>query len=127
MNGTQAVNENGLTRWLLAVIDGLFVVFLVLGALTFGILKAADKPPEKLVFESKLGNVTFGHAKHIERAKNDCATCHDKLFPQSRAPLNYKAGMHKPAEAKKQACAGCHVAGGASFESKGNCNTCHQK
>ena len=57
----------------------------------------------------------------------DCTACHEKLFPQSRAPLNYKAGMHKPAEAKKTSCAGCHHAGGTSFESKGNCNTCHQK
>ena len=112
-------------KCLLALLDGLFVVFLVLGALTFGIAKGADKPPEKLVFESKTGAVTFDHAKHVER--NDCAACHDKLFRQSRGPLNYKAGLHKPAEAKKQSCGGCHVAGGAAFASKGNCNTCHQK
>jgi c(7)-type cytochrome triheme protein len=127
MNGTQAEKKDGLTAWLLAVLDGLFVGFLVLGALTFGIARGADKPPEKILYESKPGNVTFDHAKHTERAKNDCAVCHDKLFPQSRAPLNYKAGMHRPAEAKKQSCAGCHVAGGGAFESKGNCNTCHQK
>jgi c(7)-type cytochrome triheme protein len=127
MNGTQAVKEKGSIRWFVTLVDALFAAFLVLGALTFGIAKGAEKAPEKLIFESKTGKVTFDHAEHAEYAKNDCAVCHDKLFPQSRAPLNYKAGLHKPAEAKKQSCAGCHAAGGAAFESKGNCNTCHQK
>ena len=27
--------------------------------------------------------------------------CHDKLFPQSAAPINFKAGIHKTAEAAK--------------------------
>jgi len=40
MKGTQAVNQNGLTRWLVVLIDGLCVLFLVLGALTLGIPKA---------------------------------------------------------------------------------------
>ena len=68
---------------------------------------AADvKPPEKLVFETKMGNVTYQHAKHLERAKGDCKVCHDALFQQSaKAPLNYKAGMHKPAEADKRPAA----------------------
>ncbi len=122
-----ATCDSNLIRCVLGLLDGLFVVLIVLGALTFGVVKGADKPPEKLVFESKTGNVTFDHAKHSERTKNDCTVCHDRLFPQSRAPMNYKAGLHKPAEAKKQSCAGCHVAGGASFESKGHCRTCHQK
>ena len=89
---------------------------------------AAATAPEKLVFESKMGNVTFQHAKHAERAKGDCKVCHDKLWPQSaKAPLNYKAGMHKPAEAGKAACAACHVAGGTAFVSTGNCAKCHVK
>jgi c(7)-type cytochrome triheme protein len=90
---------------------------------------AAEKPPENIVFETKMGNVTFQHVKHIERAKNDCKTCHDKLFPQSRAPINYKAGMHKTAEANKAACAACHVAGGTTFATAGNCSNskCHVK
>ena len=90
---------------------------------------AAEKPIEKLVFETKMGNVTFQHAKHSERAKNDCKSCHDKLFPQSRAPIVYKAGMHKTAEANKTSCAGCHVAGGTAFATAGNCSNskCHVK
>jgi c(7)-type cytochrome triheme protein len=126
MNQTEtAISESTSLKYFLALIDGLFVVFVLLAALTFGIAEGADKPPEKLVFEAKTGAVTFDHAKHVER--NDCAACHDKLFRQSRGPLNYKAGLHKPAEAKKQSCAGCHVAGGAAFASKGNCHTCHKK
>ncbi|MBZ5552841.1 MAG: hypothetical protein LAO21_08990 [Acidobacteriia bacterium] len=89
--------------------------------------KTTAKAPDKIVFEAKPGKVTFDHAKHLEREKNDCKACHDKLFPQSKAPLNFAAGMHKPAEAKKASCAACHVAGGKAFESKGNCNKCHVK
>ena len=85
------------------------------------------KPPEKLVFKSALGNVTFAHVKHGEREKGDCKVCHEKLFQQSNAPLNFKANMHKTAEASKTACAACHVAGGKAFESKGNCQKCHVK
>ena len=88
----------------------------------------AKKPPEKLAFKSAMGNVTFDHAKHVERAKGDCKVCHPKLFQQSAtAPLNYKANMHKTAEAAKTACAACHRAGGASFETKANCQKCHVK
>ena len=108
------------------LIATLFVVLVVPDLLTLGTVQGAD-PAKTMVFESKLGNVTFDHEKHQARVKGDCTACHEKLFPQSRAPINYKAGMHKPAEAKKASCAGCHHAGGTSFESKGNCNTCHQK
>jgi c(7)-type cytochrome triheme protein len=90
--------------------------------------QTAKKPPEKVVYKSALGNVTFDHAKHAERVKGDCEACHDKLFPQdSKAPLNYKANMHKTAEAKKVSCAGCHVTGGTAFTSTGNCQKCHVK
>ena len=103
--------------------------FLMAGVLAAALLGlAADKPPEKLVFESKMGNVTFQHAKHLERAKGDCKVCHDKLFQQSaKAPLNYKAAMHKTAETSKTSCAACHVAGGTAFVTTGNCTKCHVK
>jgi len=109
-------------RALLAIFAGFAVVSGLL-------LMAAATPPETLVFTSKMGNVTFQHAKHAERAKGDCKVCHDKLWPQSKAPLGYAAGMHKPAEAKKIACGACHVAGGPSFPSAGNCTNskCHVK
>jgi c(7)-type cytochrome triheme protein len=83
--------------------------------------------PKQISYTAKNGDVVFDHAKHVERVENKCETCHDKLFPQARGELNYKQGLHRPAEAKKISCAGCHVAGGMSFESKGNCNKCHVK
>jgi c(7)-type cytochrome triheme protein len=85
------------------------------------------KAPAKMVFESKFGKVTFDHEGHAKREKGDCKVCHDKLFPQSKAPLNFKAAMHKKAEADKVSCAGCHHPGGKAFESKANCNKCHVK
>ncbi len=104
------------------VISILLALLVSIGAL------AADRGPSKLVFNAKTGNVTFDHDKHVERLKGDCKSCHPKLWPQSKtAPLNYRAGMHKPAEAKKTSCGACHHPGGTAFESKGNCNKCHVK
>jgi c(7)-type cytochrome triheme protein len=93
------------------------------------LLLAQDKKaPVKLTFKAKTGNVVFDHTKHVKAAKNDCKTCHDKLWPQkATAPLNFKAGMHKPAEAGKTSCGFCHHPGGGAFETKGNCAKCHQK
>lgn len=100
----------------------------LLGAPASSRLYAAEKdPPETIVFDSKLGNVTFVHAEHVKREENKCETCHDKLFPQSREPINFKDGMHKPAAANKTACAACHVAEGKAFPTDGNCKKCHVK
>jgi c(7)-type cytochrome triheme protein len=91
-------------------------------------LAQEKQPPAKLVFKSKMGDVPFDHAAHVKHAKGDCKTCHPKLWPQdANAPLNYKAAMHKTAEAQKTSCGTCHHPGGASFESKANCNKCHVK
>jgi c(7)-type cytochrome triheme protein len=99
------------------------VLLLVVGIGSF----AADKGPEKLVFEAKTGNITYLHDKHLEREKGNCKACHEVFFPQKKAPLNYKVGMHKVAETKKISCAGCHHTGGKAFETKGNCTKCHVK
>ena len=107
-------------------LPGLLVFLLIAGGLS--ILGQDKKAPDKLTFKAKTGDVAFNHAEHVKRAKNDCTTCHPKLWPQSAtAPLNYKAAMHKTAEAKHTSCGFCHHAGGGSFESKGNCNRCHVK
>jgi len=101
--------------------------FLLMTGLVALTAQTQKKPPDKLVFKSALGNVTFDHAKHVEREKADCKVCHNKVFPQSTAPLDFKANMHKTAEAKKASCAACHVAAGKAFESKANCQKCHVK
>ncbi len=82
-----------------------------------GLAAAQDKkPPDKLVFpSSKAGDVTFDHAAHVKREKGNCATCHDKLWPQS-AKVEIKSSS---------GCATCHRADGKSFEMKGNCKRCH--
>lgn len=94
-----------------------------------GVAHSADKSaPEKLTFTAKPGNVTFDHAAHVKQANGDCKVCHDKLFKEdASAPLNYKAGMHKTAEADKASCGACHNPAGPAFESKGNCGKCHMK
>ena len=84
--------------------------------------------PAKLVFTARNGNVTFDHAAHSKRAKQDCKVCHPKLWPDAKGDLKVKAGMHKPAEAAKTSCGACHHAGGPAFETKGNCTKkCHVK
>jgi c(7)-type cytochrome triheme protein len=108
-------------------LNALFLLMFALGVVTFGLQGQEKKPPEKLVFETKMGNVTFEHAKHGERVKGDCTVCHENLFPQAKAPLNYKEKMHQVAEASKTSCASCHHAGGMAFASKGNCAKCHVK
>jgi len=110
------------------------IALYVLSVAALGVLAQEKKPPLKLVFEAKNGNVTFDHAAHVKREKGNCKACHDKLFPQEKAPLNFKAGMHKPAEANHTSCGACHSAtpasqeaGGHAFETKGNCTKCHVK
>lgn len=104
------------------------LVLLVALAAGLALLGQEKKAPDKLVFTAKNGNVTFNHAEHAKRVKDDCKVCHDKLWPQSKtAPLNWKAGMHKPAEAAHTSCGSCHHAGGTAFETKGNCTKCHVK
>jgi c(7)-type cytochrome triheme protein len=87
-------------------------VALVAGA----VVPAEDKkPPEKLVFRSKAGDVTFDHAAHLKREKGECMACHDKLWPQSsKTPLKGSTG-----------CRTCHHQDGKSFETKNNCVRCH--
>lgn len=105
------------------------VAVMLLVVVAAGSLFAEEKKaPDTIVFEAKPGNVTFPHAKHVEAVKGDCKACHDALFKQEKGSLgDYKANMHKKAEEAKTSCGACHHAGGKSFETKGNCNKCHEK
>jgi|YelNatPaOPRAMG01_1025707.scaffolds.fasta_scaffold159508_1 c(7)-type cytochrome triheme protein len=106
----------------------LVISMTVLFALSFVALSQQKTPPHTIVFKTKMGNVTYDHVKHLERAKKDCNTCHDKLFPQSQAPLTaWKTGMHKAAEKSKTSCGACHNPSGPAFGVTGNCNKCHVK
>ncbi len=104
-----------------------YTLFFSMLALT-AMLAQEKTPPAKLVFQAKTGNVTYDHAAHVKRVKNDCKVCHPALFPQdAKAPLNFKPAMHKTAEEKHISCGFCHRAGGTAFETKGNCTNgkCH--
>jgi c(7)-type cytochrome triheme protein len=104
----------------------LLILMLMIAGLA--LLGQDKKPPEKIVFAAKPGNVTFVHATHLKAVKGDCKACHDSLFQQNKtAPLDFKAGMHKPAEAAKKSCGHCHNPEGPAFETKGNCAKCHVK
>jgi len=94
-------------------VNAFFLGFTLVGA---AIVTAQEKkPPEKLVFQSKSGNVIFTHSIHINRAKGECAMCHDKLWPRPvKEPLKSSDG-----------CRTCHYLGGRAFEMKGNCVKCH--
>lgn len=84
-------------------------------------------PPDTILFEASNGNVTFDHKKHYERVGGNCGVCHPKVFPQNRAPLNYKKASHRAAEASLTSCAYCHAVGGSSFAADSNCLKCHVK
>lgn len=83
------------------------------------------EPPDTILIQSPAGNVTFTHKKHYERVKGDCSVCHPKVFPQSRAPLNYKKALHRAAEASMTSCAFCHSIGNSAFAADSNCTKCH--
>ena len=105
----------------------LTLVVICFGITAWGVL-AADKAPDKLVFDAKMGNVTFNHASHAAGQKGNCAVCHTKLFPESAAaPLNFKPKIHATAEADKTSCGACHNPAGPAFAIKGNCAKCHVK
>jgi c(7)-type cytochrome triheme protein len=103
----------------------LALLTLILGS---GFGAEEKKPPAKMTFESKMGNVTFDHAAHIRREKNECKNCHPSVFKQdAKAPLNFKPAMHKPAENAHISCGFCHAIGRKAFPSAGNCAKCHLK
>ena len=68
-------------------------------------LRTDIPPPETIVFDNKYGKSTFTHKLHYERVNGDCTVCHNKIFPQSRAPINYGKAQHRVAEAEGTACA----------------------
>ena len=89
-------------------------------------LRTDIPPPDTIVFDNKYGKSTFTHKLHYERVNGDCTVCHNKIFPQSRAPINYGKALHRVAEAEGTACASCHRVGGTSFAADSHCVKCHE-
>ena len=114
----------------MTVMRNALAYFLLFTMIALTSMVAQDKKaPITLVFAAKNGNVTYDHTAHAKRQKNDCKTCHPAQWPQdAKAPLNWKASMHKTAETAKTSCGFCHHPGGAAFETKApNCTKCHVK
>ena len=57
-----------------------FAVTSMIGGL--GAVAQEKKPPAKLVFTAKTGNVNYDHAAHVKREKSECKVCHDKPWLQ---------------------------------------------
>ena len=89
-------------------------------------LRTDIPPPDTIVFDNKYGKSRSPTSCTIERVKGDCTVCHTKIFPQSRAPLNYGKALHRVAEAEGTSCAYCHRVGGTSFAADSNCVKCHE-
>lgn len=108
---------------------GLCYVLVVSGVLaSYGQQAApAKKAPDQLTLKAKNGDVLFDHKKHSAAAKNNCAECHPKFWPQdAKAPVNFRA-PHKALEAKHTSCGFCHHQGGQAFQASApaNCKKCH--
>lgn len=104
----------------------LLVLSLVFAGACRGAQGDDESEPDKLVFKTKKGDVTYLHMKHSEREDKKCEVCHDAVFKKStEEPLYYKP--HKKAEKKKSSCATCHIKDGKAFAAKGNCKKCHEK
>ena len=85
------------------------------------------KPPETVVIKAKNGDVTFNHAAHLKREKNECKNCHPAPFTQdAKAAVKFRP-PHKTEEDKKQSCGTCHRPGGEAFATANNCTNakCH--
>ncbi len=88
--------------------------------------KKVEAPKAPVVFETKMGAVSFDHTKHLAAVGGDCKACHPALFKQEKAPTGFTA-PHSKVEAEKKSCGACHAPGGKAFETKGNCAKCHVK
>ena len=115
---------------------------IALFALTGIIVLAAEIPADKdvIVFEAKLGKMTFKHKEHSDRI-GDCTICHHKT--EGDAVPQPCSACHMPKEVKDEApklktavhdsCQGCHQekvdAGEKAGPVKGakECKKCHIK
>jgi hypothetical protein len=118
------------------------IALVALVALTGIIVLAAEIPADKevIVFEAKLGKMTFKHSEHADRI-GDCTTCHHKVegdaVPQPcsacHMPKEEKDGAPKLKNAVHDSCQGCHQekvdAGEKAGPVKGakECKKCHIK
>ena len=121
----------------------LFVMMVMVAVFTTGIQTTGiDIPDHKhvIVFDSKLGDVTFAHKKHAGLTITKCPTCHHKYQPGDTVmkPCHdchkHKAGDDEPPKTKTALhtrCIGCHeytiASGVPAGPVKKKCRLCHLK
>ena len=120
------------------------ILIAVLATMIVGMfaLAAAQVPEGKevLKFETKMGTVTFEHAKHSGFEGVECATCHHTFegegLPQACSECHAKKATEKAPKLQKavhDTCWGCHQEKADAGEKHGpvkgakNCKQCHVK
>ena len=81
--------------------------------------------PDSRPIETRLGPAKFDHPRHVTLNKNDCQSCHNRIFPLAKGLLNYADNLHRTAEQNKTSCGACHRESGTAFATKDNCLKCH--
>lgn len=93
---------------------------------------------EVIIFDGRIGNVTFAHKKHAELSITQCNTCHHKYLPADTVVKPcHDCHLHKTGKVPKTKkafharCIGCHeytIAGGQpAGPIKKRCRLCHIK
>ncbi len=101
----------------------LTLAVILVAALTFVVGTAMAVAPGKTQeWETSMGKVVFDGQKHKD-AGLSCADCHPNIFKMKGGSFDATLDDHN---AGKDYCWACHN-GTKAFESKGNCEKCHQK
>ncbi|WP_020676586.1 cytochrome c3 family protein [Geopsychrobacter electrodiphilus] len=102
-----------------------FIVLLIVGCITATVMgaMAADGPAE-IKLSSKMGDVTFSHAKHQSKIA-ECTECHHKGLetPKCTSCHGVKAGIPDAKKVFHAQCKGCHAKSGGPTK----CKDCHVK
>lgn len=77
----------------------------------------------KIVFTKPVKAVIFDHKAHIEMVGDDCASCHDSVFPSDKKS-EAQADFTMDSLYKGKYCGKCHD-GNMAFASNTKCATCH--
>lgn len=119
MSGTK---RNVLTR-----VVGIFVALFFVVGFWQASSYAAKPAPDSVTLQSKKGNVTFNHKKHVD-SKIECKTCHHKMAekPDDMGcnTCHGKDGAPSMKDAAHKNCKDCHKTKGAGPT---KCDECHKK
>ena len=82
----------------------------------------AAQGPEELIFQTKMGEVSFAHKAHLQ--KIECATCHHTGENFSCSTCHGQdADIPRLTDALHMQCKGCHKESGLPT----GCRDCHKK